>query len=290
MKTLVNILGAGRSGTTMLDLMLGNDDKSFSLGEVHAWFRPFRKHHFNIDCNCGDPKCLYWARVKDFQESEFHAKAFDALEVDFLIDSSKNLPWVMDSSRWAVKHKVKVVNFIIYKPVISYIYSIWKRGEGVQAALNRYKVYYRRFFQSGLDAYSVSFDELVSSTDMTLQKVTQISGQPNKVNRSEFWKKDHHHLFGSGGIRNQSQTGKSLIQSTENLPDSFVEMIPEFNKMIEADFELTKLIQQLNEKDLNNDERSLQTEFKLVKPIWYYYLKASNKLFNYFPDKKSPRH
>lgn len=70
-KTLINILGAGRSGTTMLDLMLGNDNNSFSLGEVHAWFRPFRKHHFEIDCNCGNKNCNYWTEVKNLKEKLF---------------------------------------------------------------------------------------------------------------------------------------------------------------------------------------------------------------------------
>jgi hypothetical protein len=38
-KTLVYILGAGRSGTTILDIVLGNADNAISLGEVNRFFK-----------------------------------------------------------------------------------------------------------------------------------------------------------------------------------------------------------------------------------------------------------
>jgi hypothetical protein len=45
-KALILVCGAARSGTTMLDLMLGNSPDVFSYGEIYALFRPFRTHHF----------------------------------------------------------------------------------------------------------------------------------------------------------------------------------------------------------------------------------------------------
>ncbi len=52
MKKVIFITGTGRSGSTLLDMMLGNDPKGISLGEVVALFRPYRPHHLlkNKDC------------------------------------------------------------------------------------------------------------------------------------------------------------------------------------------------------------------------------------------------
>lgn len=38
-KTLIYILGAGRSGTTLLDIVLGNNYNTISLGEINRFFR-----------------------------------------------------------------------------------------------------------------------------------------------------------------------------------------------------------------------------------------------------------
>lgn len=78
----------------MVELMLGNDQRAFSLGEVYAWFRPFRTHHSKIICSCGQENCL-WDKLKNIKEHEFHKKAFEVLNVDILVDSSKN-PTLVD--------------------------------------------------------------------------------------------------------------------------------------------------------------------------------------------------
>ena len=68
MPTLIKICGAARSGTTMLDLMLGNASDAFSCGEVNARFRPWRSHHFNPECRCGQNPCQIWAEIADVPE------------------------------------------------------------------------------------------------------------------------------------------------------------------------------------------------------------------------------
>lgn len=285
-KTLVNILGAGRSGTTMLDLMLGNDDESFSLGEVHAWFRPFRKHHFEIDCNCGDVNCKYWQPIKGLSQSKFHALAFEKLGVNFLIDSSKSLPWVIDNNKWANRNGIKVVNIVIYKPLINYIYSIWKRGESVDAALYRYGLYYSRFFETGLLAYAVSFDELVSNPVDVLDKLCEITGQKKREDREKFWEKESHHLFGSGGVRKQTQNTQSEIQKKESFPEGFLAILPAIKEKINADKKLKDLEKKLQTIDYKGGGRSLKSSKVHVKrPLWYYQLKAKNTFRGYFPEK-----
>ena len=286
-KTKINIFGAGRSGTTMLDLMLGNDSQSFSMGEVRAWFRPFRKHHFQIDCNCGNADCQYWAKVKDLNESEFINEAFEKWDVNFIIDSSKHIPWMIDSFSWTEKYGIENINFIIYKPLINYIYSIWKRGENINNAVYRYKLYYKRFFESGIDAYAINFQELVLKPNETLDLITDITKQPKVNNRANFWEKNHHHLFGSGGTRNQTRNRNSEIRKKDEFSNEFKEMIPDIERKIALDKELMSIKKKLKEIDIKTRKKELKHNIK--KPYWYYYLKFKNKLFSKFPNSSNTR-
>ena len=60
-KKLLFVCGAARSGTTMLDLMLGNSDDAVSTGEIYAVYRPYRIHHRYPVCSCGDADCSAWS-------------------------------------------------------------------------------------------------------------------------------------------------------------------------------------------------------------------------------------
>lgn len=291
-KTIINVLGAGRSGTTMLDLMLGNDDRSFSMGEVHAWFRPFRKHHKTIDCNCGDPDCDIWNKVKHYSEAGFFKNIFSELDVDFIIDSSKFLPWIIDQNDKLYQSEIKIVNFIVYKPIINYVYSVWKRGESVDAALNRYKLYYKRFLESGLMAHSIDFQDLVLSTDKVLNTIVGITGQLEVEQRSQFWLKEHHHLYGSGGIRNQVRKGSSLIKEKNDYPEEFMKVMEKINKRVEGDAALSEIVTLLKQINCLHVERTKELTYtkKVIKPKWYYYLKLKNKYRSLFTEQEAPKH
>ena len=65
MKKKINIiylLGAGRSGTTMLTTVLNNHPKIFAVGEMHQ-FLDYVKD--NKDCSCGAflTDCLFWSQI-----------------------------------------------------------------------------------------------------------------------------------------------------------------------------------------------------------------------------------
>lgn len=293
-KTLIFTLGAGRSGSTMLNLMLGNDDDSFSLGEVHAWFRPFRCHHFQMDCNCGNPNCPYWKQLLTVKENRFHASAFTKLHKNFLIDSSKNLAWVIDSNQWAIENDFQVINLVIYKPIENYIYSIWKRGESIDAALKRYKTYYGRLLQLNLPIISLPYSDLVSDTDEVLKTLCAITGQQFSPNKKEFWTREFHHLFGSGGIREQSRSKNSSIFMKEVFSDEFAGILPEIRTKISND----KNLQKINDFLIKNDYKSFERKNPIskdqdipviVKPLWYYMIKLQLCYRRWIPEKYEPK-
>ena len=95
---LVMVLGASHSGTTMLDLMLGNNDATFSTGEVWAAFHPWRKHHFDPTCGCGEKPCAIWEQLLSLPEADFHHAAATQNDMHNVVDSSKDLSWIIDAA------------------------------------------------------------------------------------------------------------------------------------------------------------------------------------------------
>ncbi len=281
--TLINIFGAGRSGTTMLDLMLGNDDKSFSLGEVHAWFRPYREHHFKIICSCGQNPCPYWEKIQNISEQEFHKKTFELLNVDFLIDSSKNLNWGIDNNIWGMHNDIRVYNILLYKNPINYIYSIWKRGEDVDKAVYRYTTYYQRFFQTHLPYVSIEYEELVKNTDDILKQLCKITGQKYFTKKKNFWEKVHHHAFGSMGTRKQIESGDSSIRENEIFPEEYQKLIPEIEKELQENKSFVRIHEQLLSNDIKYGYKS--NNKSINKPFWYYLHNLKAFYRKNFPSK-----
>lgn len=77
----VSIIGAGHSGSTLLDLVLGKHSSIFSVGEISSWDRYIEEKK---ECTCGLPieSCEFWkpivAQLEDsFATSDSHVKYVD---------------------------------------------------------------------------------------------------------------------------------------------------------------------------------------------------------------------
>ncbi|MCW9027960.1 MAG: sulfotransferase [Kangiella sp.] len=70
---IIYLLGAGRSGTTILSLLLGNNTNALALGELHQ-----APEHFSQEksCSCGKPliSCPFW--------SEYYPKLHELFDND----------------------------------------------------------------------------------------------------------------------------------------------------------------------------------------------------------------
>jgi hypothetical protein len=280
-KKLINVCGTARSGSTMVDLMLGNDQRAFSLGEMHAWFRPFRSHHFRIICSCEQNNCP-WRKLKEIKENEFYKKCFEILNVDILVDSSKNLPWVIDNNIQAGKDGIAVYNILLYKDPVSLFYSFWKRGLSVESARrNEFIKYYERFFMSNLPYISLNYNKLIADPSTTLNELCQILGIPYYAGKENFWEKQHHHLFGSMGTRKQVGRPNSEIRKSEEYPAEFKRIIPK----IEAENVKNRTLQRVVSKLKSHEMRKIECPNEGIrKPYWYYFLKIKQKIRRYFPQ------
>ena len=72
-KTLIYIIGAGRSGTTLFDIVLGNNSNSISLGEVNRFFKrngipPKREESSNV--------YLFWKKTRQSFEHISNTKSY----------------------------------------------------------------------------------------------------------------------------------------------------------------------------------------------------------------------
>lgn len=283
-KKLINICGTARSGSTMLDLMLGNDPRAFSLGEVYAWFRPFRTHHFNIICSCNQNNCP-WEKLKTLKEYEFYKRSFEILDVDILVDSSKDLAWVIDNNIQAKKGGFDVSNVLLYKEPVSFFYSYWKRGVPIHKARKDIFVkYYKRFFQSNLAFIALDYNKLVADPTSILENLCQLLGIPYFEGKERFWKKEHHHLFGSLGTRKQVEAANSAIENRENYPLEFQNSIQKIEADNLRDKEFQGILSKLDFHEMRKS--NTKSNNKIYKQYWYYLAMLKQKIRKQFPEKR----
>jgi hypothetical protein len=288
MPTLVNVCGAGRAGTTMLDLMLGSAPNAFSCGEVYAWFRPWRSHHKRIVCSCQQDPCPQWEKMKDGPERRFHARAASALGMDFIIDSSKELCWVLDTQMWAAETGLRVVNVALWKDPVDLAFSYWKRGWGIDSWWKHFLRYHQRLLQVEFPFIAVNFSDLVADPAQQLKHLCAALGMEYLPGQEEFWQHEHHHLFGSLGTRRQLEAGRSHISAAgREFPEEFARLIPGFLARVERDPIANEVLSDLKARsaDRTSNERYSFFVPPRMYPVWYYISGFKRRVRKRFPQK-----
>lgn len=229
MNTLVNICGPERSGTTMLDLMLGSGQNTFSLGEISGWFRLYRYRDYHplpdVWKDIPGPAPHEIDSLLYGPVSEFHRTAFDVFRVTHLVDSSKEKTWILETQKWASMHRLGVVNFLLIKNPLEYAHSFWKRGRYHDWA-RVYRRYYQWILSSGVEFTSVYLDDLVHNPSETLELICSHVGLPYFPGKEHFWHYPHYNVKGSLGVRQQVGQGQSSIEK-QPLSADFLHLIPE---------------------------------------------------------------
>lgn len=284
-KALIMVLGAARSGTTMLDLMLGNSDDVFSCGEVWSLFRPHCTHHFEPKCLCGDSECKEWKELAACRENAFHSAALRKPGIEFVADSSKDLRWLVDSNKWAQLSGTRVVNVVTWKDPISLAYSHWKRGRPVDYYRLAFIRYYGRFLDLGLPFVSVSYNKILADPAAALNELCEFIGMTYEPGREEFWRKRHHHLFGSVGTAMQVAHGESKLRVQSEYPQQFLEEYEKLRQRIGPNDKIDTLIARLADHELGAAPRGdmALSGKRLLKPAWYYYHSLKAIYQKWFP-------
>jgi len=230
------IAGVSRSGSTVLDFILGNRPDGFSLGEIYAWYRPFRDHHIDPQCSCGRQwrECPVWRRVGRPRARHLHRTVADALALTTVVDSSKNLTWIRDAFQWAIADEMEPHVVLSWRPPQEIAYSYWKRGEDshTETSAHRYaskpswltnlEGYVRRLDQLGLGYHVVQFDQLIAAPRPTLDRLHAAIGMESSTGQERFWEGKYHSLFGSGGTRQQLEAQSGTLARPQ-MPPAFYE-------------------------------------------------------------------
>ena len=195
MKKVVFIGGTSYSGSTFLDLIIANDPKGFSCGEVRALFRPWRPHHINPTCGCLERSCDIWPKILKNGEKHLYETIFDLFDVDFIVDSSKDLFWIHRQSINLKKLNIEAKNVLIWKTPLEIAHSFKKRGR-----LNEWRknwLFYHRAYLTILDKYfPVKYSEF-TTREQVLVDLCQYLEIPYYSDKIEYWNRTHHTLFGN---------------------------------------------------------------------------------------------
>lgn len=273
MKSIVLILGTGRSGSTMMDLILGNEKRAISCGEVYAYFRPWRKSHRNPVCSCElGNDCLVFNKMKEMDERTFHTCCLEFFDMDYIIDSSKELNWAIDVNINNRQGNVDVKNLLIYKDPIDLAYSYFKRGRGLLSWRKEFVGYHDRLLKTHIPFQSINYNSFIKSVDDNLKRLCRTLDMPWCETKAEFWNHEYHHFFGSRGTRDQ--TGKESRLTTNKYSSSFLKHYDALQEQINNDVTIQHILRELRERDFKAHDRRYidlsQAQVQIRKPLFYY--------------------
>ncbi len=202
MKKVVFISGTSHSASTLLDLMLSNNPKVYSVGEVHAFFHPFSTHHINPICGCGKTNCIEWDGIKRVGKWKFYQEIFKRhSEVDTIIDSSKEPAWIKEQIQNLKSQDIKFHNLLIWKTPNEYAFSLSKRGKG--SKWKTWLDYHTTYLSIVNDKNfrSVKTSDLLDDPKCTLNQICKILCIAPTDDQELYWNSVHHTLYGSAASR-----------------------------------------------------------------------------------------
>jgi len=285
MTNVVHVFGLGRSGTTLTHLILGNARNAFACGEIYAFFRPWRTHHFKPKCSCSKEfqNCI-WRNFDNIKEHQFHTALGEVLNMEWVIDESKNLRWVIDSQRWAKRHGNKIYNIMTIKEPINQLHSFWKRGATIESFEKRYIDYFDSFLKLEIPFMTISFEELVNLPNEKIKKVCDVIGMNYIKNMEYISGEPNCHLFGSLGVRRQLEKGDFTYNPQPPHSVEFLSKADKVLKKFQKPGHLRDIYNRLKESEVKYIDRfdgAPQPTSKLLKPMYYYknYISATYRRF-----------
>lgn len=300
MKKVIFIGGTSYSGSTFFDMILANDSKGFSCGEVHALFNPYRSHHINPRCGCGDMKCHLWKQVLRNGEKNLYNTIFNLFpEVEFIVDSSKDPYWIRIQTENLLRNNIEYKNILIWKSPLELAYSFKKRN---QTGWEKEWMNYHRLYLSAIIKWkALKYQELAKDKE-ALEKACNYLEIPYFPGKEDYWQKTHHTLFGNHSAKihlypKDNMNYKRLRKSSVCSPEEDGLSIKNVHRSIYYkkvnNQALEKIVKQkvagskyfkgimrlLNKHDISNEFDALVETSELQMPTFLFELKRVKSLF-----------
>lgn len=200
-KKVIFIGGSSYSGSTILDMMLSTGTRGFSTGEVVAMFYPYRPHHLNPSCGCGDESCTLWSTLRHKGAANLYQEIFYRFpDVDYIVDSSKDPYWIEMQSRMLTKQGIDVSHVLIAKTPTEFAKSRLKRGLAKDWGKD-WVAYHRLYFSKVNDWISVRYSDLAKRPGETLRIVCESADIEYFSGMERYWEDIHHTLFGNDSAK-----------------------------------------------------------------------------------------
>jgi hypothetical protein len=196
MKKVIFVGGTSYSGSTFFQLTLANDPHGFACGEVRPLFYPARERHLYRACGCGAADCRVWEQIKKGGEQHLYETIFDLFpEVEFILESSKNVHWIKEQSTRLRRRGFDVRHIMIWKTPLEYAHSLKKRKRLDE--LGNWPRYHRLYYSLIDDWRALRYYDYTQDQARVLQRVCDYLGIPNFPGKERFWEKQHHSLGGN---------------------------------------------------------------------------------------------
>lgn len=240
-KKIVFVLGIGRSGSTLLDLMIGSHSQCFSLGEISKIPQYFRQSNSAIQF-C--PDSSFW--LDNFTHADLERLAAglgdrrlhpmvplkleravrqligrdEVFNPYSFLFSKINQPILVDSSKYPywVEKRIKGREFTSGQ-IEAYLVHLIRDGRAVLNSYLRafpgltvpeFSDRWLTHLDDSLKVFDlfpanrrmqVRYEALATQTDAVLGQICDMIGVTFEPGMAEYWKHDHHHVAGSLGTR-----------------------------------------------------------------------------------------
>lgn len=180
--------GAGRSGSTLLEMMLSNLKGTFAIGEmVWMWDRGMEKDEL---CSCGQPfsKCKFWSVV--FPKA---TKDFDQLNYDYIenlhndVQRLRHVPHYLLTALQSPRFKESLEE---YKTLLGCLYQTISEESGADYIIDSSKSPQYGFVLSQLDNIDLRVVHLIRDS-----RAVAYSWQRKKIRPEIHWKEQHMKQF-----------------------------------------------------------------------------------------------
>ena len=252
-RKVLYITGVGRSGSTLLGLILGHGPDCFVAGELYGMFWPRRPfHRMQEGCFCDRKDCTFWSQVKSGGVRNAYENIFDMTGAKYLIDGSKHPVWLKRQLIYGKNKEYKVDPGVIYKTPTEFAKSLDKRGQ-----LDRWRAMWVRrhkwIFDIAKDFVSVKYKNLTGQAHKCIQKLCEAKELPYFDKKSEFWNNDEidHYLFGS----DTAKSAEKIISYEDLYPEKDLRAI---SSKIEVDKEVERILRVLDHKNVLGDDHSME--------------------------------
>lgn len=203
-KRVFFVAGTSYSGSTLLDLILANDVKAISVGEIEALFHPVKEHHLEkIKALRSDE---LWSRKLREGVGNLYNDLHDTLGVEIIVDSSKNPAWI----RFHIERLPSEVEWhviLVHKTLADLRHSFEKRGR--YSWLRVYKNYHSLLFRNIESFHKIEYKEIPMQSNKFFSLLKDLGVNYNN-GRLNFWEQKRTNFFGN------NNTNRSFSVESDN--------------------------------------------------------------------------